>query len=152
MQASTARSQAEETAVRLGGLLRRLLTAGGHDFLQRLDDLELSLSQVKALHLLAEDEGDRTLKDLGDQLGLSLPAVSRAVDGLVKRDLVDRAEDADDRRFKRVRATDRGREVTRTLMEVRLAELTDFVAELDERQRKALDKALALIVPEQADR
>lgn len=146
MQASSAQAQADPTAVRLGALLRRLLLVGGHDFLQRLDDLELSLSQVKALHLLGEDEGDRTLKDLGDLLGLSLPAVSRAVDGLVKRGLVDRAEDADDRRFKRVRATDRGRRITRELVEVRLAGLADFVAGLDERQRKALDEALALIL------
>lgn len=148
MQAPSAQAQVDPTAVRLGALLRRLLLVGGHDFLQRLDDLGLSLSQVKALHLLGEDEGDRTLKDLGDQLGLSLPAVSRAVDGLVKRDLVDRAEDAEDRRFKRVRATDAGRKLTRELVEVRLAGLGDFVASLDERQRKALDKALALIVTE----
>lgn len=148
MQASTAHTQ-DATAVRLATLMRRLLTTGGSEFLRRLDDQDLSLSQVKTVHLLADarDE-DLTLKDLGDELGLSLPAVSRAVDGLVRRGLVDRAEDAEDRRFKRVRATAAGSDLVRELMEVRVAGLADFVASLDARQRKALDAALALIVSE----
>lgn len=148
MQASSARAQADLTAVRLGTLVHRVLGSGGTDFLQRIDDLGLSLSQVKTLHLLGEAEGDRTLKDLGDELGLSLPAMSRAVDGLVKRGLVDRAEDADDRRFKRVCATPAGRRLTDELVGVRLAGLEEFVAGLGERERKALDRALECIVAE----
>lgn len=147
VQAFDASTQ-EQAAVRLGFLLHRLLGTAGTEFLRRIDDLGLSLSQVKALHLLGEGEGDRTLKDLGDELGLSLPAMSRAVDALVKRGLVNRAEDAEDRRFKRVCATAAGRELTRELVGVRLAGLEEFIATLDERQRKALERALELIVPE----
>ena len=45
---------------------------------------------------------------VADALGLSLPAISRAVDGLVQRGLVKREEDPRDRRSKLVTATAAG--------------------------------------------
>ena len=90
MQATSAPAQAETTR-RLASLVRHLMTTSGRDFLQAIDDLELSLTQLKLLNILLES-GEGSLKELGDQLGLSLPAVSRAVDGLVQRGLLTRVE------------------------------------------------------------
>ena len=57
------------------------------------EELDLTLTQVKALTALSADE--LTVKDLAERLGLSLPGASRAVDALVERGLLGRREDPD---------------------------------------------------------
>jgi DNA-binding MarR family transcriptional regulator len=106
-------------------------------------ELELSLTQLRALHVLAYDVEQTSLKDLADRLGLSLPTVSRSVDGLVQRGLVTRAEDAADRRMKQVRATPSAPELLERLTELRLAGIEAFVATLAPRERTRLAAALA---------
>jgi DNA-binding MarR family transcriptional regulator len=130
----------------LGNFVRYLMTICGPDFFQVVDDLQLSLSQIKALNLLCDPLEEASLKELGDRLGLSLPAISRAVDGLVQRGLVTRTEDADDRRFKRVRPTPEGRELVARLVEIRMAGLTEFLEALSQRDRDRLAAALKPIV------
>ena len=147
MQASVA--QADAVLVeRLNGLLhyvwRHCSPQGG--FLEVIDELGLSFSQLKALQFLSTAEaGEVSLKQLGDQLGLSLPAVSRAVDGLVQRGLVTRTEDVADRRMKRVRPTEAADQLVARLIDVRFAELGKFVETLSPRERKKLDEALAVL-------
>ena len=143
MQATSAPAQAETTR-RLASLVRHLMTTSGRDFLQAIDDLELSLTQLKLLNILWEDE-EGSLKELADHLGLSLPAVSRAVDGLVQRGLLTRVEDAQDRRMKRVGLSRKGRKLAEDLIQLRFAGLDKFVAGLSARERSALDKALELL-------
>src|SRR3954454_12739314 len=131
MQASTAQKQAvsADDAVmvdRLNGFLhyiwKHCSPQGG--FLEVIDELGLSFSQLKALQYLSTARApELSLKQLGDQLGLSLPAVSRAVDGLVQRGLVTRTEDVEDRRMKRVRPTAEADALIASLIDVRFARL-----------------------------
>lgn len=120
------------------------MTTCGRDFLQALDDLGLSLSQVKLLNVL-HDVDELSLTEVGDHLGLSLPAVSRAVDGLVQRGLIKRTEDPADRRSKRVTLSRKGRKLAHDLIQLRFAGLEEFVAGLGVRERNALDRALLLL-------
>jgi DNA-binding MarR family transcriptional regulator len=62
---------------------------------------ELTLLQLGAL-LLLEDGEARTVGALGEQIGRSLSATSRLVEQLVKRELLRREEDPNDRRARRV--------------------------------------------------
>ncbi len=73
-----------------------------------VERLGLSFTQVKTLGVLRDAESPLTVKDLSDRLGLSLPAVSRAVESLVRRAEVKREEDQLDRRCKRVTLTAAG--------------------------------------------
>jgi len=127
----------------LYGLLKYLLHGHGGEYVRAVGELELSLTQLRALHVLAYEVEQASLKDLADRLGLSLPAVSRSVDGLVQRELVTRAEDADDRRMKQVRATPAAPELLDRLTELRLAGIEAFVATLSPRERARLAGALA---------
>jgi DNA-binding MarR family transcriptional regulator len=127
----------------LYGLMKYLLHGHGGDYVRAVGELELSLTQLRALHVLAYDVEQASLKDLADRLGLSLPAVSRSIDGLVQRRLVTRAEDADDRRMKQVRATPAAPELLDRLTELRLAGIESFVASLTPRERDRLGVALA---------
>jgi DNA-binding MarR family transcriptional regulator len=108
-------------------------------------ELDLSFTQIKALCALEMDAEDRSVK-LAESLGLSLAAMSRAVDGLFERGFVQREEDPADRRMKRVRLTEAGRNVPQALNEARLSALQDLMGSLDDDQAGALGHALELIL------
>jgi DNA-binding MarR family transcriptional regulator len=129
----------------LYGLMKFLLHGHGGEYVRAVGELELSLTQLRALHVLVYDTEQMSLKELADRLELSLPAVSRSIDGLVQRGLVTRAEDAADRRMKQVRATDAAPDVLDRLNELRLAGIEKFLATLSARERSRLASALALI-------
>jgi DNA-binding MarR family transcriptional regulator len=115
------------------------------DFFEALGELDLSLTQIKALHYL-EAESDLPLKTLAELIPVSLPAASRVVDDLVRRDLAQRWEDDVDRRMKRVAITEDGRRVTRRLNAARLAGLEQFAATLSPSEQAALAPALTALL------
>ncbi len=109
-------------------------------------ELELSFTQIKALCAMDIDGEDRSVKALADSMKVSLPAMSRAIDGLVERGFVDRQEDRLDRRMKRLRLTDSGRAITSSLNEARLAAMQEFLTSLSDEEARALTQALGLIL------
>ena len=109
-------------------------------------ELDLSFTQIKALCALETDGQERSVKALADSLGVSLPAMSRAVDGLFERGFVGREEDKADRRMKRVRLTESGRQVPLALNEARLSALQELISSLTEPEADALGSALGLIL------
>lgn len=115
---------------------------------EKIGQLDLSFTQLKALCVLeSDDDGEgRSVKALAEALGVSLPAMSRAVDGLFERGFVRREEDAVDRRMKRVRLTDAGRAAPLALNEARLSALHELMDSLDDEQADALAVALELIL------
>jgi len=117
----------------------------GRDLIHLAHDFELSFSQMKALHALHGADAV-SVKELGERLGLSLAAMSRAADELVQRGLVDRTEDPKDRRIKRLRLTDAGAELVQKMRELRMAGFEQFVATLSPKQRAQLAKALDSIL------
>ncbi|MFL5893580.1 MAG: MarR family winged helix-turn-helix transcriptional regulator [Thermoleophilaceae bacterium] len=118
----------------------------GRDVVQLATQFEISFSQMKALHALREHREPVSIKTLGDQLGLSLAAISRAADGLVQRGLVNRHEDPEDRRIKRLTVTAAGDELVGKIIRARLTGIEDFVETLSDKERAQLDKALAPIL------
>jgi hypothetical protein len=77
--------------------------------------------------------------------------MSRAVDGLFERGMVQRYEDPTDRRMKRIRLTELGRSVTSTLIEARLIGMQAFLTSLNEEETGALGHALELILSSHPD-
>jgi DNA-binding MarR family transcriptional regulator len=130
----------------LGLLMRHLLRSTNREFFAALQDAEISFSQLKCLGLLSNAEAPLSLGALSEDLGLSLAAVSRAVDGLVQRGAVKRQEDPSDRRSKLVTVSARGRAVYERVLAVRVAGVERFVEELEPEDRDALAAALGPIV------
>lgn len=143
----TDRTQLTLDMYALAAYLLRTATIGTFNAIAEMD---LSFTQIKALCALEGDE-ERSVKALAQSLGLSDAAMSRAIDGLFERGLVEREEDPDDRRMKRVRLTPGGEAVPRGLNEGRLSALSDLVASLDEEQAQALSHAAALILGSRED-
>ncbi len=130
----------------VGGFVKYLMHTYGRAFYDAVDELELSFSQIRALHILCLSLDEASLKRLADELHLSLPAASRSIDGLVRRGLVTRVENTSDRRLKSVRATDAARELVDRMIELRVAGLEGFVRSLSASERSNLAAALAPIV------
>lgn len=130
----------------LGLLLKHLLSSTNREFFAELQDAGISFSQLKCIGVLSNAEAPMSLGALSEELGLSLPAVSRAVDGLVQRGAVKRQEDPSDRRSKLVSVSARGRAIYERVVRVRVAGVERFVEELEPEQRDALEAALGPIV------
>jgi len=150
MQSTTSRTQ--ELAADVVGLADSVMAflgfaqkSSGEDFFRMVGELEFSLSQLKLLMVLSRD-GEQPLKDLAEHLVLSLPAASRAVDGLHRRDMVVRREDDEDRRQKQIAITETGEAVVASLSAARLAGIETFIATLTTQEQENLARALAPIV------
>lgn len=126
-------------------LLASVLKSGTSEVFQIVGELELSMTQIKLLHVLDACEEELTLKDLSERLDVSMAAMSRSIDGLLHRGFVERREDDDDRRHKRVRVTEAGRAVPRALNDARLSTLNDFIDGLAPDEVARLAEALAPI-------
>jgi DNA-binding MarR family transcriptional regulator len=126
----------------LGALIKHLLVSSGRDFFAELERTGISLTQLKTLGLLSEADEPTSVKALSDLIGLSLPGVSRAVDGLVQRGELARQEDPRDRRSRLLSITPRGRRTYERLVAVRMAGIRAFVDELSADERQALAEGL----------
>lgn len=137
-----AHATSAELAEQLVRLLHDVMRGTGGSVVEALIEHGLSLTQMKALNLLEDSQGERSVKDLGTCLAMSLPAASRTADSLCQRGLVDRQEDPEDRRIKRLQITDEGRDVLHALEAARLVGVERWAQDLTTTQRDALHAAL----------
>jgi DNA-binding MarR family transcriptional regulator len=121
------------------------------DMFRVLGEVGLSFTQMKALFLLQEQE-EMTVKEISARLSMSLPAMSRAVDGLVQRGFVARREHETDRRSKQIALLPAGRDVLDRVTAARENALIAFAAELSDAERTALHAALLPIAERIASR
>jgi DNA-binding MarR family transcriptional regulator len=144
MQATTIdRTTTTDLAKGLYALVVFLHKNCNSDLFEAVGALELTLSQIKLLHHLEGAPRELTLKQGAELIRVSLPAASRMVDELVRRRFVERREDAEDRRMKRIRLTDAGRSVIRRLNAARLTGLEQFATDLTTAERRKLAGALS---------
>jgi len=151
MQASTAATPAAAPAeTELAGDLYALVVFlhknCNSDLFEAVGALDLTLTQIKLLHHLEDAERELTLKELAELVPVSLPAASRTVDDLFRRGFVERHEDVEDRRMKRVHLTDDGRSVIRRLNAARLSGLEQFTRTLTGLERRTLSAALSTLL------
>ena len=135
------------TRTRLGeqlfDLFRRLTLDPEADHLRAVDELELTLSQVRAIHMLeCSDPEPLSGGRVAERLGISPAATSRALDGLVNKGFLVRTESDEDRRVRLFAITAAGRAAAERLAALKRAQLERFVAGLEPGQREALSAAL----------
>ena len=114
--------------------------------------LDLTMSQLKALHFIAHD-GPLPVGGLGHALGIGKPAASLLVNRLVRQGLVTRAEDPLDRRRTLVALSGQGQELVEQLQgsRERLAQWLGGLGDADladlARALRALAAAASLDLP-----
>jgi len=147
--ASEVSGEAQDTAARLSALLRHVFLYDRGNQLRVIEESGLSMTQCKALLELGgigESADPRQVGELAETFGVSVPSMSRAVDALVKKKLVTRLEDPDDRRVRRVAITARGKKLVDTLLVVRQAGMEAFAESLSATQRRKLDAAIEALM------
>jgi DNA-binding MarR family transcriptional regulator len=132
----------EQLADELMAFFVRLMHGDQGELFAVVAELEVTMAQMRGMFVL-NAAGGMPLTELAPKIGLSIPAAGRAVDGLVRKGLVARAEDPDDRRVKRLSITEDGLAAIGRIAEARREGFRRFAETLDERQRGALAEAFA---------
>ncbi|MCW3064392.1 MAG: transcriptional regulator, MarR family [Solirubrobacterales bacterium] len=134
-------------ADRLFALFVHLMQTARSDQLGLVAELDLTHSQCKMLGLLGQDaDVELSLKELAGGIGISLPAASRGIENLLQRGYVERREDAEDRRMKRVRITGAGLEIGQAMYGAKYDAIREFAASLSASEAERLRRALEPIV------
>src|SRR5688572_18002308 len=102
---------------------------------------ELPLSQLRCVRVIGESEGQK-MQELAHHLGVTLPALSQIVDRLVRRDMVERHADSEDRRIVRIFLTDSARQVLRESHDQRRAKIALAVSGLKPTETEAAVRAM----------
>lgn len=126
--------------------LSRLKKSGEAHILGVARGLDLSFSQMRALFVLADSQRELAVHELSAQLGLSMATAGRAVQGLVRADMVTRREDDHDRRVKRVRLSGHGRQFVDGLLQAHRDAVRECLESLSDHERDQLSKALSPIL------
>jgi DNA-binding MarR family transcriptional regulator len=143
-QAVSAQQLADELVSFLATTMK---TAQGEVF-KVVEELDLSMTQLKMLFVLDGTAGELTPSELAKSIGLSPAAAGRAVDALARQGIVSRREDLEDRRVKRLALTEHGQDCVNRISAARREGLTRLTQQLDPDQRAALSQALAPLLPD----
>jgi len=136
----------DEVGALLLALVDRVSHRGG-DTLALMAEAGLTLPQVLFLNRLRQ-AGTSTASALAERLNMSLPATSQMVERLFKLALLTRAEDADDRRRKRLAVTPSAGRLLDKITRARAAEYDKGTQCLSPELRRELAAALAKAVRE----
>jgi DNA-binding MarR family transcriptional regulator len=139
LRTSNPRELSERVA--MGRALWRELVVG---FASQLGRLRLGFTQLAALYVLA-DGGVTTVSDLADTLGRSPSATSRLVDGLVRRRLVERRPETEDRRQKTLWLTQRGKALLRMVDRARADQFLSAVRPMPRAERALIAMGVAAL-------
>jgi DNA-binding MarR family transcriptional regulator len=139
LRTSNPRELSERVA--MGRALWRELVVG---FASQLGGLRLGFTQLAALYVLA-DGGMTTVSDLADTLGRSPSATSRLVDGLVRRRLVERRAETEDRRQKTLWLTQRGKALLRVVDRARADQFLSALRPMPSAERALIAMGVAAL-------
>ena len=106
----------------------------------------ISVPQFRALAFIDRNP-DKSLSDLAEHLGLTLPSVSKLIDGLVKQKYITRRESSVDRRRLTMVLTAAGRDLLRVAREGAQARLMEILGELAEKDLESICHAMDLLRP-----
>jgi DNA-binding MarR family transcriptional regulator len=141
--------EAIRVALQLGTLFRRMLSFGAAPTaLLEADAHGLSFLEFKALMSLGvfESRDNFCLADISQSTGASMPAMSRAIDGLVRKGLVSRVEDPQDRRRRLVSLTDQGHQVTNAALMGRAVGAVKLASSFSDEELQELDSLLSRLI------
>lgn len=127
--------------VAMGRALWRELVVG---FASQLSELRLGFTQLAALYALAEGS-TTTIGELAEALGRSPSATSRLVDGLVRRRLVERRAEPEDRRQRSISLTQRGQAILRAVDRARADQFLSMVRPMPTPERALVAMGVAAL-------
>ncbi len=135
----------EETTTSLQRLLEIFMHRSMKNFIAYLKARDLSMSHAGALFMLHR-RGACGVTEIGEYLGITPAGTSQMLNRLVGDGLIERHEDANDRRVKRIILTVRGKETLQESIHARQTWVEQLIASLEPEERKLVEEALQLLV------
>ena len=114
------------------------------DFKRFREETGLSFSQINILMRLVHARSTG-VSEVGEQLGVTNAAASQAVDRLVGLGLIERTEDPEDRRAKRLALTQKGRALVEKGVRARSQWIESLTEALTPEQQNVIVSALTLL-------
>lgn len=109
-------------------------------------DIDLSFAQVRMLMVLAYVDTALPINQIATHLNLTFTSAGRNVDRLLQEDLVERNENAHDRRVKLVQLTPLGRDLVSQHFACHRRMLAEFTHRLSEDDRVRMAAALVPVL------
>ncbi len=116
-----------------------------HNLLRFAREQNSSVAQVNALFRIRH-LGSCGVSDLGEALGVSHAAASQLLEKLVQQGLVERREDPQDRRNKRIQLSPAGERMIGSSIQARQRWLTDVCALLTAEERRQVEAGLQVLL------
>ncbi len=110
-----------------------------------------SMSMIGTLFHL-NHRGHAGVSDLGQHLGVSSAAASQMLDRLVEEGVIERTEDPDDRRMKKISLTEKGCRIYKESLSARMRWLDELEKNLTEKEKLAIVSALQLMIDKARNR
>jgi DNA-binding MarR family transcriptional regulator len=107
--------------------------------------IDLTMAQFRTLKQLQRKPGSN-LSDLAEEIGVTAPALSKLVDGLVLRGLAGRAAHAADRRHIELQVTAEGRRALDRVRQAVVLRFAERLAGLSPADRSAIAAALTTLL------
>ncbi len=116
-----------------------------HGYIHYARENNLSRSMIGTLfHLSHRDHAGVT--DLGEHLGVSSAAASQMLEHLAEEGLIQRTEDPDDRRMKKISLTEKGYQVMKDSVSARLGWLEELTESFSDKEKVQITTAMELII------
>lgn len=107
---------------------------------------DISIPQFRTLRFIQRNP-DSSLSKLAEHLGLTLPSVSKLVDGLVKQKLINRQESTHDRRRLTLVLTQSGESIIDTARAGTQANIAKTLKQLSNAELETIHQAMQLLHP-----
>jgi len=105
---------------------------------------DLSVAQFRALAYIKNNDG-ASLSSLAAHIGLTLPSMSKLIDGLVGRGLVTRSSDREDRRKICLQLTDTGKNELEAAYDHTQAFLVDKISSLAKEDLDTVSRSMQIL-------
>lgn len=105
----------------------------------------LSMSHIGAIFHVHRI-GSCGVTEIGEHLGVTSAAASQLLDRLVEQGLVERSEDPEDRRVKRIKLTEKGQLLFEEGVRARQRWLDDLAMTLSDQERDTITSALSTLI------
>ena len=114
--------------------------------MRRARDLNISVPQFRTLRFIQRNP-DSSLSNLAEHLGLTLPSVSKLVDGLVKQKLVTRKTSTTDRRQLTLMLTSSGTSIVDSAIASARSNLAKKMEHLSNDELELISQTMQLLRP-----
>ena len=137
-------SNSEEFSTVLQEWNKSFMQGTMHAIKNFMSENKISFTQASLLMRLYHG-GKIGVSDLGEHLGITNPATSQAIDPLVKDGYLERTEDPEDRRVKRLALTPRGVALIEQGLKLHAERISRLEQSLSGDQRKQVVSALKIL-------